>query len=73
MKYITTSQNKLTIYGEGEMNTIDSSNKPWKKYEETIEIIEIKEGVTTISDNSFKSMTKLQSITIPSTVISIGN
>ena len=60
MKYITTNKNELIIYGEGEMNEIDPENKPWKEYDETIEKIELKEGIRTINNKTFKSMIKVK-------------
>ena len=60
---------ELTISGEGEMPSFESTDSPWKDV--NIETITIEEGVTCIGDYAFKN-TSVEAVTISSTVATIG-
>lgn len=63
----------LTISGEGDMSDYEDETKaPWSAYLPQIVIIQLNEGVTTIGNCAFFGTTSLQSITMPSTLTSIG-
>ena len=65
----------LTISGSGAMTDYTNypwPNTPWYDYRRDISSVVVKEGVTTIGDFAF-SETNLTSVSIPSTVTSIGN
>ena len=66
------SDGVLTISGTGCMNDFDESGAPWYDIREDIKSVDIKEGVTSIGNNSFCDCTNLVSVTIPYSVISIG-
>ena len=74
-KNLTWSSNKtkaiLTISGTGDMEdyVIDA---PWKQYQEEIQTIVIKDGVTSIGNRAFEYCSKLTQVTIPSGMTSIG-
>ena len=62
----------LTISGNGEMKDYSLDNRsPWEKYKEVIETIIIEEGVTTIGDYAFISLTKLNKLNMPNTLTAI--
>ena len=67
-KYNGTSK-ELTICGEGDMPSFESTDSPWKNAD--IETITIAEGVTSIGDYAFKN-TSVEAVTISSTVATIG-
>jgi len=63
----------LTISGEGPMNSWGSySSTPWYKLGAVVEHVVIEEGVTSISDYTFKNCSTLVSVSLPSTLTSIG-
>ncbi|MBO5333772.1 MAG: leucine-rich repeat protein [Clostridia bacterium] len=63
----------LTISGTGAMYDYDSNNRPWEDYEDIIKKLVINDGVTTIGDYAAYSCSKLATVTIPDSVITIGN
>lgn len=63
----------LTIKGNGPMADYTSSpDAPWSANRGDITTAEISDGVTTIGQNAFYQHTNLESVSIPSTVTSIG-
>ena len=62
----------LTISGNGSMGSFSSTNQPWVDYKSLITKVEIEEGVTTIGNYAFYKFAKIQEITLPTTVTSIG-
>ena len=68
----------LSITGKGAMAAVVTNDYPWKKYCSLITTINIGEGVTSIADNAFGSVSGIYTynnvtkVTIPSTVTSIG-
>ena len=71
----TLSGGHLTIFGEGAMEENTAYNyfwAPWYNYRDQITSISIESGVTTISAYAFFEVTHVTSVTIPSTVESIG-
>ena len=63
----------LTILGTGPMESVAYNEYPWYEYISEIETIIIKEGVTTIGDGAFRGYDNCKSITIPGSVIKIGD
>ena len=64
----------LTISGTGAMDNYDWSGEvPWNSSSETIQAVQIANGVTSIGDYAFCSCYSLTDVTIPSSVTSIGN
>ncbi len=69
----TLEDGTLTISGEGDMKDYSSSEPaPWYGEVETIEEIEIEDGVTSIGSYAFAGCTSLSQITIPTSVSRIG-
>ena len=65
---------KLTISGNGEMqNFYGASNDAWKPYQDQITTIEIRNGVTSVSNYAFYACYSLSDISLPSTLTSIGD
>ena len=67
------SAKKLTISGSGEMYDYTESSMPWKNYASSIETLEIGEGATRIGNNAFRGLSKLSSISLPTSLRSIGD
>jgi hypothetical protein len=68
-----TDENKLIIYGKGEIPNYTKYELPeWNTYKDQIITIEIKEGIIEIGDYSMKGLTKVTEITISKTVERIG-
>lgn len=63
----------LTISGTGAMTDFKfKSDAPWYNEKATVEKIVVEEGVTHIGDLAFYGMTNAKSISLPSTIQSIG-
>ena len=78
---LTWSYNKtkaiLTISGTGKMENYsytysDLPHAPWFPYQEEIQTVIIKDGVTSIGDHAFEFCSALTQVTIPDGVTSIG-
>ena len=73
------STKTLTISGSGEMDNYNNYNwpnsvvVPWKNYKDQIEKVIIDDGVSSIGDESFIGCGELNTITIPNSVVSVGN
>lgn len=67
---------KISYTGEGTGAMTDyelSINTPWSAYQNRMTTVVIGEGVTHIGDNAIVNFMKLASLTLPSTLKSIGN
>ncbi len=67
------SEGVLTISGTGDMYTFGYQSFGWYPYSEYIESIIACDGVASIAYNAFCDCPNLTSVTIPSSVTSIGN
>ena len=67
-----TSEDELIIEGTGNMDDF-LSQRPWDDYIASVKKITIAEGVTSIGGQSFKGCSSLESLSIPSSVTSIGH
>ena len=67
-----TSEDELIIEGTGNMDDF-LSERPWDDYIASVKKITIAEGVTSIGGQSFKGCSSLESLSIPSSVTSIGH
>lgn len=69
----------LTISGTGAMAdyTVDTNTgkdtRPWSAYKDTITEVSISEGVTSIGDSAFRSMTALKEANIPASITDLGD
>ena len=69
----------LTISGNGAMAdyTVETSTtkdtRPWSAYKDTITEVSISEGVTSIGDSAFRSMTALKEANIPASITDLGD
>ena len=64
----------LTISGTGPMDDYDTQSRPWSSsITDKAKSLVIREGVTTIGKEAFKQFYKLQSISIPTSLQSIGD
>jgi hypothetical protein len=62
-----TSDGVLTFYGNGNMKNYGySNNQPWMAHVNKITSVVIEDGVTAVGTGAFMNMTKLESITLPS-------
>lgn len=68
---LDTKTGVLTISGEGKMDT-EYSGEPWRDYDGMFTSVVIEEGVTSISRYAFAKMYSIESISIPTTMESIG-
>ncbi len=64
-------EQRLIIHGTGEMPEYD--NVPWELYQSEIRSIEIKNGITSVSDSAFRDCSSVMNVKIPSSVTSIGD
>ena len=77
------ANNKLSITGTGEMLTYYDEDhidyygpnecNPWSWLSDSIKILEIAEGVTSVGSNAFRNCSQLDSIILPSTLEWIGD
>ena len=69
---LTFADSTLTISGTGSMEYIDYETS-WKRFYPSIATVVIKDGVASIAHGAFSSHSNLREITIPNSVINIGN
>ena len=63
----------LTVSGQGAMtNFTEETMAPWHAFRESIRIVKVEAGVTSVGDLAFYDLPNLISATLPSTVMSIG-
>ena len=62
----------LTISGTGAMEDYNWDSIPWRNYFDTIERIEVEDGVTNVGNYAFSDCTSLESIILPDGLRSIG-
>ncbi len=69
-----TTHGTLTVSGNGAMEDFESSaNAPWYRLgERSMNNLVISEGITHIGDRSFQAFEKLKTVTLPSTLKTIG-
>lgn len=67
------SQGVLTLFGDYEMPNLSNGAQPWYSYQSDIKKVVITDGIYTVSGNSFKGCTNLESVSLPESVSSIGN
>lgn len=63
-------RNRLILSGDGAMGVVERGG--WYEYLERTEEIEVRDGITTISDNAFTGFNFVKSVLIASTVTNIG-
>ncbi len=64
----------LTISGSGIMDNYKSKQEvPWRSIAHIIEMVVIKNGITSIGDYSFQDFSKLSNLTLADSLTSIGN
>ncbi len=66
------AEGNLTVSGNGAMADYSATSVPWEDYRLWIKTISINEGITRIENSTFSWHENLKSITIPSSVTSIG-
>ena len=71
--WVLTSDDVLTISGNGAMPNYSAGTVPWYSYRASIKTIIITDGVTSIGNYAFYYCTSLTSVTIGNSVTSIGN
>ena len=64
---------ELEFKGFGDMYDYDTGNAPWAEYQFQITRITVGEGITSIGSNAFWWIQNATSVTLPSTLESIGN
>ncbi|GHT14674.1 hypothetical protein AGMMS4956_12930 [Bacteroidia bacterium] len=70
----TLNGDTLTITGTGAMENFPYwGSAPWNNYVNSITVVKINSGVTTVGDNAFVEGFGITSLTIPNTVASIGD
>lgn len=62
----------LTITGTGAMADYAYQGAPWNSDKQSITVLELPEGLTTVGDYAFDSFFNVKSITLPAAVTSIG-
>ncbi len=63
---------KLTITGSGTMYNYSFNEVPWILYRDSIQQVELCEGLTHVGNNAFASCPKLTTLVIPNSVTTIG-
>ena len=66
------SDGTLTITGDGDMYTEQTSVSPWNDYKDQVKNVVFNGEITSISNRAFEKHTNLQSITLPDTIDTIG-
>lgn len=66
------SNGYLTISGTGAMYDYKSSNRPWGSYEDSIKVVVVEDGVTSIGTRAFYHCEKLITVTLPDSITLIG-
>lgn len=63
----------LTLYGEGETERFDSPDStPWADFSDSVKLIKIENGITSIGNGAFESFSALESVRMADTVAYIG-
>ena len=62
----------LTISGTGNMYDYKSNNRPWGSYEDSIKVVVVEDGVTSIGTRAFYHCEKLITVTLPDSITLIG-
>ena len=64
----------LTISGSGDMaDYTTASPAPWQEHKDSVTKVKVEDGVTSIGSYAFRAYTNLQEVTLPSSVIKIGD
>ncbi|MBR5453607.1 MAG: leucine-rich repeat protein, partial [Clostridia bacterium] len=71
LNWFVTDKNILVISGKGSMTNYRAGETPWINYAGDITEVVVKEGVTTIGKNAFNGLTKLNSVKLPVSLLSI--
>lgn len=62
----------MTIEGKGDIANYSKGGAPWYEYKEQLTEVVIKDGVTRVGNYAFYGMKKLQSVSFPAKLTSIG-
>ena len=62
----------LTISGSGKMGDYEHGGCPWDAYRDSIQTVDISNGVTSIGNDAFSLCDNLTSVTLPESLTSIG-
>lgn len=68
----SSSSKMLTIEGTGPIDGNAVFDAPWEAYQDEIELIVVKDGVTTLPDYTFMNLEKVRKVQLGSTVTSLG-
>ena len=63
----------LTISGTGKMDDYYDQSPPWYTFQGKIKTLKVKEGVTSIGHRAFEFCDKLSSVSLPDSLVSIGD
>ena len=63
----------LTISGTGDMRSFLEYGSPWYSHRETITHVVVGEGVTSVGNYAFSGLSKVESVSLPSTMTQIGD
>ena len=67
-----TAEGELIIDGVGPMENYDYEYTPWYIHHLSIKSVTIKEGITSVGDNTFAYCEELSSVSLPISLVSIG-